>query len=161
MESVPVWLKVSETNQLLERIEAQSEAVVLFSLTVDKSAPVNQDQTLFFIVATKSGERWTKEIKIAVEPPRVFQLFQNYPNPFNPTTTISYQLPANADVSLKVYNLLGQEVATLVDGDQLAGYHQKPFHARSVAGGVYLYRLVATDPAGRSLRLRRAMLVLK
>jgi hypothetical protein len=58
---------------------------------------------------------WTKEITVAVAAPNKFEVFQNYPNPSNPTTAISYQLTANSSVSLKVYNLLGQEVASLVD----------------------------------------------
>ncbi|HTP13295.1 MAG TPA: T9SS type A sorting domain-containing protein, partial [Bacteroidota bacterium] len=75
--------------------------------------------------------------------PAVYVLFQNYPNPFNPTTAISYQLSAVSKVTLKVYDLLGREVATLVDGEVNAGKHEATFDASRLASGIYFYRLRA------------------
>jgi len=75
--------------------------------------------------------------------PKIFQLQQNYPNPFNPTTTIEFDLPKSAFVTLKVYNLLGEEVATLVAEQRAAGIHKFNWDARGLASGVYLYRLEA------------------
>jgi len=72
-----------------------------------------------------------------------YQLSQNYPNPFNPTTVIKYSLPTGSDVSLKVYDELGREVATLVDGFVSAGSHQVTLDARSLASGMYVYRLTS------------------
>lgn len=81
-----------------------------------------------------------------------FALMQNYPNPFNPSTTLSYQLPGTATVDLKIYNLAGQEIKTLVSETQTAGPHQvvwdgKDEAGRQVASGIYLYRLRAGDMA--------------
>ncbi len=73
--------------------------------------------------------------------PTDFALSQNYPNPFNPTTTISFALPKSSPVTLSVYNILGQEVARLVDGPMAAGTHQVTFEASNMASGIYFYRL--------------------
>ena len=75
--------------------------------------------------------------------PTHFALGQNYPNPFNPSTTISYALPADAHVTLKVYDVLGREVRTLVNDDSKVGTYETRFDASGLASGVYLYRLQA------------------
>ena len=77
--------------------------------------------------------------------PSAFGLEQNYPNPFNPSTSIRYMLPADSRVVLKVYNLLGQVVATLVNGLQTAGTKEAKWSAGSYSSGIYLYRIEATN----------------
>lgn len=69
----------------------------------------------------------------------------NYPNPFNPTTVIGYQLPASSVVRLSVYDLLGREVAVLVNGAMQAGRHQVTFDGQNFASGIYLYRLLINE----------------
>lgn len=76
-----------------------------------------------------------------------YKLNQNYPNPFNPNTVISYELPENNYVTIKIYNLLGSEVATLMNGYQTSGAHKVTFNASSsgsrLASGIYLYKIQA------------------
>jgi len=93
--------------------------------------------------------------------PADFQLGQNYPNPFNPSTTISYQLTANSKVYLKIFNMLGQEVASLVDGDRMAGYHQEMWEAGRFSSGVYMYQVIASDNQGTKQVARKRMMLLK
>jgi hypothetical protein len=75
--------------------------------------------------------------------PNGFVLRQNYPNPFNPVTRISYSLPNREHVSLKVYDMLGHEVATVVNEEQTAGTHEVTFNGINLASGVYYYRLLS------------------
>ena len=75
--------------------------------------------------------------------PREFILSQNFPNPFNPSTRIEFGVPRAGHVSLELYNMIGELVATLVDGEKAAGYHQIAFDGTRFASGMYFYRLVA------------------
>jgi len=72
---------------------------------------------------------------------RTFALSQNYPNPFNPATTITYELPAAGWVTLKVFDILGREVQTLVNNQQMAGLHSVAFDASRLTSGTYFYRM--------------------
>jgi hypothetical protein len=77
--------------------------------------------------------------------PSRFFLGQNYPNPFNPSTAITFQLPERGTVSLKVFDTVGRDVATLVSGTMQAGEHTARFDAKDLASGIYFYRLTAGD----------------
>ncbi len=90
------------------------------------------------------------------ELPTEVSLSQNYPNPFNPQTTIEYALPQAGDVSLLVYDMLGREVATLLEGPQAAGRHAVNFDANGLPNGTYVYRLVAPNKT-----ITRTMVLIK
>jgi hypothetical protein len=105
-------------------------------------------------------KRPLSEMITSIEPtvtdlPTRSALEQNYPNPFNPSTTIRYGLPTRSHMTLAVFNELGQQVATLVRGEQEAGYHEVKFNASRLPSGVYLYRL----QAGNHMEVRRALLM--
>ena len=89
-----------------------------------------------------------------------FKLYQNYPNPFNPATTIGYEISSNAHVDVKIYDILGREVVTLVDGFQNPGTYQVTFDASHVASGVYFYRIIASSHQTMFTSVRK-MVVLK
>ncbi len=74
-----------------------------------------------------------------------FILYQNYPNPFNPTTTINYQIPKYGMVTIKIYDILGREIKTLVNEYKPAGRYNITFNASNLASGVYFYRLQAGE----------------
>jgi flagellar hook assembly protein FlgD len=98
---------------------------------------------------------------LKIESPRTFQLSQNYPNPFNPETTIRFDLPIPSKVTLRIYNILGQEVVTLLNGENRpAGFYTARWNGRNgsgnqVASGVYFYRL----EAGPFVMVKKMMLL--
>jgi hypothetical protein len=177
--NIPSWLKFSAAEQRIAAIKANEEMPALFSFSVEKTAPVNKEYALRFVISAPTGERWTKEITVSIAAPERFELFQNYPNPFsakgarqpsvglgsasggNPATAISYQLSANSRVSLKVFDLLGREIVTLAEEEQAAGYHQAVFDGSGLSSGTYVYQLMVTDEQAHRQVLRKAMLLVK
>jgi len=82
---------------------------------------------------------------VKTEIPKDFQLYQNYPNPFNPVTTIKFSIPKNEYVEMKIYDIAGKELATLVSDPYLAGTYQVDFNASKLSSGIYFYRIIAGD----------------
>ncbi|MGH1362446.1 MAG: FlgD immunoglobulin-like domain containing protein [Calditrichia bacterium] len=98
--------------------------------------------------------------------PQNFALQQNYPNPFNPTTTLSWQLPETADVTVEIYNAIGQRIETLISEQQIAGKHQIVWNARSgadveLASGIYIVRMQAVGVSGKIFNSSRKALLLR
>ncbi|GMU84946.1 MAG: hypothetical protein AMXMBFR48_01880 [Ignavibacteriales bacterium] len=88
---------------------------------------------------------YSTEVEVNVEIPGVFELAQNYPNPFNPSTTIKFALPKDANVTLSVYSVLGEKVATIINGSLKAGNHVVNFDATKLSTGLYIYKLEAGE----------------
>jgi len=87
--------------------------------------------------------------------PNSYNLAQNYPNPFNPTTTIQYSIPKRSSVKLKVYDLLGNEIAELVNEEKDRGVYSVSFDASGLASGIYLYKI----QAGEFIETRKMILL--
>jgi PKD repeat protein len=108
------------------------------------------------IIPTTLGRLEMEEVVIRSETiPTEYTLHQNYPNPFNPSTTIHFGLPARSQLTLTVFNTLGQQVAELANGEFEAGYHEVRFNGMNLASGVYLYRL----RAGNYVATKKLLLV--
>ncbi len=101
------------------------------------------------------GDPRTTDSEPEPDRPETFRLEQNYPNPFNPATNISFSIPEAANVTMEVFNIQGQRVATLVDGNREPGIHEVSFDASSLSSGMYIYRI----QAGEFVDVRKMMLV--
>jgi hypothetical protein len=104
---------------------------------------------------------YSPAVDVDVSAPAVFGLEQNYPNPFNPSTTIKFNLPADSKVSLKIFDILGQPVATLIDGNKPAGINSVNYNAKNLTSGLYLYKLEAKTFNGTLYIDTKKMLFIK
>jgi hypothetical protein len=104
---------------------------------------------------------YSNVIEVDVQAPAVFALEQNYPNPFNPSTMITFRLAVDSKVSLKIFNILGQEVADIVNANLTAGSHQVNFDASALNTGVYMYRIEATGIDGTNFADVKKMILTK
>jgi hypothetical protein len=100
-------------------------------------------------------------VNVDVNAVNSFTLNQNYPNPFNPSTRIEFGLAVDSRVTLKIFNLLGEEVATLINGNMVSGNHNINFNAFNLNSGIYLYKLEATGVDGSSFTNVKKMTLIK
>ncbi len=125
----------SWTDNTISTAQLGNDGVAEYRITVDdNSTPPNTSPNSNALEISYSNNMFSLT-------ERTFSLSQNYPNPFNPNTTIDFSLPERAMVSLKVYDMLGREVATLLDEMKDAGAHQVRFNAGTLSSGVYYYTL--------------------
>jgi hypothetical protein len=104
---------------------------------------------------------FSDEVEVDVTGPKVFFIEQNYPNPFNPSTMIRFNLAVNSKVSLKIYNIIGEEVAELINGKMNAGKQEVEFNASSLNSGIYIYKLEAVGEDGSVFVAAKKMTLIK
>ncbi|HET6273808.1 MAG TPA: FG-GAP-like repeat-containing protein [Bacteroidota bacterium] len=183
------WTTLAEVNNYGFEIQRKRDEEPSYSTLPNSFIPghgtTNVPHSYSFIDSTVFPEQWSYRLKqidldgtvhytdpvnvtvltsvIENSVPTKYALHQNYPNPFNPSTTIRYSLPVQSHVTLKVYDVLGREVATLVDGVEEEGYKQVLLDGKLLSSGVYYYRISANgvvDP-GQSLTQVKRMLLIK
>jgi hypothetical protein len=138
------WYEPATGNVLaVSSVSAGRQTLSIPAFTVDLALIINGTLTSVEQPATESNT------------PVEFSLSQNYPNPFNPSTTIRFSLPQREHVTLKVFDVLGREVATLVDGEMAAGNHAVTFAPRTSTSGLYFYKITA----GTFSQTRKAVLM--
>lgn len=150
------WQLFITDNQSGEVIDLSQQSELIFDVLGDAQKSTAEGQSIVknrpisSIKLKRNGNprfslQIVPNITVSIESsqnlPSSVGLDQNYPNPFNPSTEIKFQLPQNSAVSLKVFDVLGREVATLIDGQVEAGFHQVTFNARNLSSGMYIYRL--------------------
>ncbi len=96
---------------------------------------------------------------VSIDPPNKFDVSQNYPNPSNPKSKINFELPIDAVVTIKVYDLIGREVATLINERKPADYYTIEFDGTNLASGVYFYRLIAEGNGQRLTAIKKLVLI--
>jgi hypothetical protein len=148
----PTWLSVAPDSGIclpasLSDIMVTFDAAELDTGEYDANIYINSNDPILSQVTVPVHLSVSNTVGIEADKqiPKEFKLSQNYPNPFNPTTTIKFDLPKTSKVSLKVFNILGEEVVTLVSYRLSAGSYSYEWDATNLASGVYLYRLQAGD----------------
>jgi len=170
------WVTASEINNLgfeVQRKTADEFSVVGF---INGNGTTTERHSYMFIDEDMEAGQYTYRLKqldldgtfeysdvieVDITVPDVFALEQNYPNPFNPSTKINFSLAVDSKVSLKVFDVLGQEVVTLISSDLVAGTHNVNFSAASMNSGVYFYRIEATGIDGTNFTSVKKMLLTK
>jgi len=128
-----------------------------YAMTLIKGKSVSEISILKQNATAKQVQLISSDKKIF---PNEFSLFQNYPNPFNPTTAIGFSLLAVGNVTLKIYNVLGQEVATLLNNELLEeGMHEVQFDASTLSSGMYFYRLTAQSEEKHFVSVKKLLLL--
>ena len=136
------WTNIGTGSSITYNTSTTGQVSLRVTVTDDES---NTDIDVHDILVTDgSGCIICKQVAL----PTNFTIKNNYPNPFNPSTQIKFELPETAEVSIKVYNIVGQEVATLINDQMQAGFHNATFKADNLASGLYIARLTAVGSSG-------------
>ncbi|MEO8231938.1 MAG: T9SS type A sorting domain-containing protein [Ignavibacteriota bacterium] len=141
-------LKFHETGVDTIILNPQEEKEIVYTFDVDYNIGTSEADTIEFFITDNKSVFLTKQFILQYSLPTEYKLEQNYPNPFNPTTKIRYSIPSTLlslgeglGVRLIVYDILGNEVTTLVNEQKEPGYYEVEFNSSQYASGVYIYRL--------------------
>lgn len=171
------WQTATETNNKGFEIQKKSESGEFVTVGfVGGAGTTSQAQSYSYTDSKVAAGKYTyrlrqvdydgsyeysKNVEVNVTTPLTFSLEQNYPNPFNPSTNVSFNLAVDSKVSLRVFNILGQEVAVLVNGLLTAGSHTVQFNAKNLQSGIYLAKIEANGVDGKSFSSVKKMILNK
>ncbi len=170
------WLTATETNNLGFEIQRKSGSEFIALGFVDGYGTTTEAKNYSFTdLKVPSGKQvyrlkqidfdgayeYSNEVEVDVAIPKAYSLEQNFPNPFNPSTIIKYNLPVDARVTLKVFDVLGQEVMTLLNSTIASGTHEVTFDASNINSGVYFYTIDAKGIDGSNFTSTKKMLLTK
>ena len=158
LEILCAQLNIIETYMIMQneggnsRQAINSNSITNFTGRLNYLKPATKKDAIAMIIEKLHH---IKRMSVKAQIPKVFSLSQNYPNPFNPTTTIKYSLPTDTKVVIKIYDILGKEVKTLVNDFKKAGFYQETFDGTNLASGVYFYHI----EAGKFIQSKKMVLV--
>ncbi|MCH2450213.1 MAG: T9SS type A sorting domain-containing protein [Gracilimonas sp.] len=161
IDSKPSWMQLNNNEIEIANLQVNQEEIVSFLFSVNGEATIDDTAVVNIIASNNEAFIWAKTIRLSPGAPEKFELLSNYPNPFNPSTTISYRLPAQMNIVVSIYNILGHKVATLVEGPQNAGQHELLWDASNMASGLYFYRIVAKGENTKTIVDQKKMMLIK
>lgn len=153
--TTPIWVNVGEVAA-----SGNSNSEKQYSF-VDKKLQSGKYSYRLKIVDADGSYRYSDIVEAEVSLPKEYAISQNYPNPFNPSTRIDYQLPFDSKVTIELYGITGEKVATILNNEQAAGYYTADINAGqlNLASGVYIYRMNANNQSGQSfVQVKKLML---
>jgi sRNA-binding regulator protein Hfq len=169
------WSTATETNNYGFEIERYSDDwqkigfVPGFGTTTETHSYIYPDNSLqsgkysyrIKQIDLDGNYKYSDIIEVVIETPVEFYLAQNYPNPFNPSTTIQFNLPVDAQVTVKIFNSLGEQITTLAEKEYSAGSHELKFNAENLVSGLYIYSIEARGTNYSTFRSVKKMMLLK
>jgi Secretion system C-terminal sorting domain len=161
IQGKPDWVSFAANEINLKEIGKAEKQTTQFYFGVSEDAPIGEESNVTFRIVGNKGGGLTKVYNIKVTAPEIFEVLQNYPNPFNPSTTIKYSIPQDTFVSIKVFNVLGERVAELVNKDLKTGMHEVTFNASNLSSGFYFYIVEAKGIDGTKYFDSKKMILLK
>lgn len=159
--NAPAWLVLDHTELPIGALGEGEERLATFEFAAMKEAVVGEPASVQFDIMAGQTLLGSRTFTLQVEAPKEVALQANYPNPFNPTTTIGFDLPREGRADLRVYDVVGREVAVLAEGDRVAGHHEVKWEASRFASGLYFYILKAEDASGQLKVMKQKMLLVK
>lgn len=161
VQEKPDWISFKTEEVNFNNVSSREKQTSQFFFDVLKYAPIGEEGRITFKITSSNGSSVSKIYNLKVISPKSFEVQQNYPNPFNPSTIIRYSIPQDAFVSIKVFNVLGEQVSELINKEIKTGIHEVTFNADNLSSGFYFYVVEARGADGEKYFDSKKMTLLK